>query len=99
MTRYANDPLREWRVRHSKGSVVIGCVRNFTCPDHLNFGRFRKAPHPKTTVSSPTSTMLNLSNRTAHAMRAFQRLAAGMATAVPRIGDTKVPMSLLEKGA
>ena len=32
-------------------------------------------------------------------MRALQRLAAGMATAVPRIGDTKVPMSLLEKGA
>jgi hypothetical protein len=34
--------------------------------------------------------------RTAHAAR---RLAAGMATAVERIGDTKVPMSLLEKGA
>lgn len=32
-------------------------------------------------------------------MRALQRLAAGMATAAPRIGDTKVPMSLLEKGA
>jgi len=32
-------------------------------------------------------------------MRALQRLAASMATAVPRIGDTKVPMSLLEKGA
>ncbi|KAJ7088638.1 aconitate hydratase [Mycena epipterygia] len=43
--------------------------------------------------------MLNLSNRTAGAMRALQRLAAGMATAAPRIGDTKVPMSLLEKGA
>lgn len=27
------------------------------------------------------------------------RLAAGMATAAPRIGDTKVAMSLLEKGA
>jgi len=43
--------------------------------------------------------MLNLSNRTANAVRALQRLAAGMATAAPRIGDTKVPMSLLEKGA
>ena len=43
--------------------------------------------------------MLNLSSRTTNAMRALQRLAAGMATAVPRIGDTKVPMSLLEKGA
>ena len=43
--------------------------------------------------------MLNLSNRTANAVCALQRLAAGMATAAPRIGDTKVPMSLLEKGA
>ena len=39
--------------------------------------------------------MLNLS-RTANALRA---LVKGMATAAPRIGDTKVPMSLLEKGA
>lgn len=43
--------------------------------------------------------MLNLANRTANVVRGIQRLAAGMATAVPRIGDTKVPMSLLEKGA
>ena len=43
--------------------------------------------------------MLNLANRTANAMRGLQRLAAGMATGVPRIGDTKVAMSLLEKGA
>ncbi|KAJ7773506.1 aconitate hydratase [Mycena olivaceomarginata] len=43
--------------------------------------------------------MLNISNRTAGAVRALQRMAAGMATAAPRIGDTKVPMSLLEKGA
>jgi len=43
--------------------------------------------------------MLNLSNRTASAVRALQRAAKGMATAVPRIGDQKVPMSLLEKGA
>lgn len=43
--------------------------------------------------------MFNLSHRTAAAMHSLQRLAAGMATAVPRIGDTKVPMSLLEKGA
>ena len=43
--------------------------------------------------------MLNLSNRTANAVRALHRAAKGMATAVPRIGDQKVPMSLLEKGA
>ena len=43
--------------------------------------------------------MLNLSSRTANAVRALQRLAAGMATAAPRIGDTKVPMSLFEKSA
>lgn len=43
--------------------------------------------------------MLNLSNRTANAVRSIQRLAAGMATVAPRIGDTKVAMSLLEKGA
>ncbi|KAG1777975.1 aconitase family-domain-containing protein [Suillus placidus] len=40
-----------------------------------------------------------LSSSTRDAMRSLQRLAAGMATAAPRIGDTKVPMSLLEKGA
>ena len=39
--------------------------------------------------------MFNLSARS----RPLARLAAGMATAVPRIGDTKVAMSLLEKGA
>jgi aconitate hydratase len=44
--------------------------------------------------------MLNLSNRTAGLMRNLQRIVqAGMATAAPRIGDTKVPMSLLETGA
>ena len=43
--------------------------------------------------------MFNLSNRTANAVRSLQRLAAGMATVAPRIGDTKVAMSLLEKGA
>lgn len=30
--------------------------------------------------------------------RSMQRLAAGMATAAPRIGDTKVAMSNLETG-
>ncbi|KDQ56048.1 hypothetical protein JAAARDRAFT_36842 [Jaapia argillacea MUCL 33604] len=41
--------------------------------------------------------MFNLASRTGNAMR---RLAAGMATAAEsRIGDTKVPMSLLEKDA
>jgi aconitate hydratase len=43
--------------------------------------------------------MLNLSNRTAKAVKAIHRAAKGMATAAQRIGDTKVPMSLLEKGA
>ncbi|KAI6003205.1 aconitase family-domain-containing protein [Pisolithus orientalis] len=32
-------------------------------------------------------------------VRPLQRLAAGLATAAPRIGDTKVPMSLFEKNA
>lgn len=40
--------------------------------------------------------MLNLSSRTVNALRAIVR---GLATAAPRIGDTKVHMSLLEKGA
>jgi len=39
--------------------------------------------------------MLKLTSRSSPALR----LAAGMATAAPRIGDTKVAMSLLEKGA
>lgn len=39
--------------------------------------------------------MLKLPSRT----RPVVRLAAGMATAAPRIGDTKVAMSLLERGA
>ena len=43
--------------------------------------------------------MFNITGRTANALRALHRLAAGMATVAPRIGDTKVPMSLLEKGA
>lgn len=44
--------------------------------------------------------MYNLSTRTRDAaVRSLRRIAAGMATAAPRIGDTKVPMSLLEKGA
>lgn len=41
--------------------------------------------------------MLNIANRTAIARRSVQRFAAGMATAA-RIGDTQVPMSLLEPG-
>ncbi|KAF9531299.1 aconitase [Crepidotus variabilis] len=41
-----------------------------------------------------------LSNRTASAVKVVQRHATkGMATAAPRIGDTKVAMSLLEKDA
>lgn len=44
--------------------------------------------------------MLNIHSKTASAVAALQRLAAkGMATAAPRIGDTKVPMSLFEKDA
>lgn len=67
-------------------------------------------PSPPTTTSDPRSdapppslstpddaTMLNIANRTATAWRSVQRAAAGMATAA-RIGDTKVPMSLLEPG-
>ncbi|KAF8493616.1 aconitate hydratase [Gautieria morchelliformis] len=42
--------------------------------------------------------MLNISNRAATLARCMQRLAAGMATAAPRIGDTKVAMSNLETG-
>lgn len=36
---------------------------------------------------------------TLHLLRLVRRFAAGMATVAPRIGDTKVPISLLEKGA
>jgi hypothetical protein len=67
-------------------------------------------PSPPTTTSYPRSdtspssfstqngaTMFNIANRTASAWRSVQRAAAGMATAA-RIGDTKVPMSLLEPG-
>jgi hypothetical protein len=45
------------------------------------------------------STMLNLASRSSQAWRSVQRLAKGMATVSGRIGDTKVPMSLLETGA
>jgi aconitate hydratase len=40
--------------------------------------------------------MLHLRSRVADAARALNR---GMATVSPRIGDTKVPMSLLERDA
>ena len=40
--------------------------------------------------------MFNLANRTASAVKEVKRLARGLATAVPRIGDQKVPMSRLE---
>jgi aconitate hydratase len=43
--------------------------------------------------------MFNISSRAAKAVRSLQRLVAGMATAAPRIGDTKVPMSSFEKAA
>ncbi|KAA1479412.1 aconitate hydratase [Dentipellis sp. KUC8613] len=44
--------------------------------------------------------MFNIASRSSAAWRGIQRMAAGMATTVEgRIGDTKVPMSLLEKGA
>lgn len=44
--------------------------------------------------------MFNISSRSATAWRSLQRLAAGMATvAEPKIGATKVPMSLLEPNA
>jgi len=41
--------------------------------------------------------MLTIANRAATTRRSVQLVAAGMATAA-RIGDTKVPMSLLEPG-
>ena len=40
--------------------------------------------------------MFNIANKTAHAVMSIKRLAAGMATVAPRIGDKKVPMSRLE---
>jgi aconitate hydratase len=43
--------------------------------------------------------MLNLASRSSQAWRSIQRLAKGMASVSERIGDTKVPMSLLEPGA
>jgi aconitate hydratase len=43
--------------------------------------------------------MYNLAHKSAHAARAAKRAAAGMATVAPRIGDTKVAMSLFEKGS
>jgi len=43
--------------------------------------------------------MLSITPRARDALRSVRRLAAGMATVAQRIGDTKVPMSLLEKGA
>jgi aconitate hydratase len=43
--------------------------------------------------------MLNLASRSSQAWRSIQRLAKGMASVSERIGETKVPMSLLETGA
>ncbi|KLO16647.1 aconitate hydratase [Schizopora paradoxa] len=40
--------------------------------------------------------MFNLANRTAYAVKQAKRIARGLATAAPRIGDTKVSMSRLE---
>lgn len=51
------------------------------------------------TIVVVADAMLNLSNKTAKAVKVIHRAVKGMATAAPRIGDTKVPMSLLEKGA
>jgi hypothetical protein len=52
---------------------------------------------PPSTSASPT--MLNLASRSSQAWRSLQNLAKGMASVADRIGDTKVPMSLLESGA
>ncbi len=43
--------------------------------------------------------MFNLANRTAYAVKQAKRFARGLATAAPRIGDTKVSMSRLEPNA
>jgi len=42
--------------------------------------------------------MYSLTTKSANAARAAKRMAAGMATVTSPIGDTKVPMSLLEPG-
>lgn len=55
-----------------------------------------RRPPPSTPASS---TMLNLASRSSQAWRSIQRLAKGMASVSERIGDTKVPMSLMETGA
>jgi aconitate hydratase len=43
-------------------------------------------------------TTVASASKSAHAVRGAKQLAAGFATAAPRIGDTKVPMSRLESG-
>lgn len=43
--------------------------------------------------------MFNLAGRTQTAWKGLQRMAAGMATVAEPIGNTKVPMSLLEPKA
>ena len=48
--------------------------------------------------STSSRLMYSLATKSANAARAAKRIAAGMATAASPIGDTKVPMSLLEPG-
>lgn len=43
--------------------------------------------------------MLNITSKAAEAVRALRHVSKGMATHAQRIGDIKVPMSRLEKGA
>lgn len=56
-------------------------------------------PRRRPPSTSASSTMLNLASRSSQAWRSIQRLAKGMASVTERIGDTKVPVSLLETGA
>ena len=48
--------------------------------------------------STSSGLMYSLATKSANAARATKRMTAGMATAASPIGDTKVPMSLLEPG-
>ena len=77
--------------------AVIGCLVRRLIDSGLLLG-------PSSCLSAlsflvAVGAMLNLSNRTVNAVRTLDRVANGMATAVPRISDQNVSISVLEKGA
>jgi len=78
---------------------MIGRYRRSRAHVGLKFPFLRSVPSHLYHSTVVAGAMFNLSNKTAQAFKAIQRVAKGMATAAPHIGDTKVPMSLLEKGA